>query len=727
MPPKLTARQQAHQRQRKLANEVDALKATGSDTLGEAIDAATNNPYNVVETSFRAAVKAYLGQSPPTRRPKTRVAAKRKGKGKGKIKKAVETSEDDDDDDDEDEDGDQATALDIEWTSEQEELLDQVRSEYPKLLTMNQKHKSLYKTVFRFMHCLPSDVIGPKTFLEFDSSLAANNQWTMHFCERLGELAPQPLFRGSPAKLALAIQWAVICRTDDRRKYRLSGCADDGFLQCLTTVIDEKQDGTETCVKLRRAALRLYRERYPEEGFAEPIWCQLLRHIEERTFPDGEPVEEAPKNNQDPYLVHTEHLTTVYVSLNRMQHLSLRIFTDNDTVHTTAELSRRFNDRPLQPEAEKAWEAHLITWQQEKASRDDQSPRPSLQQSRAKARPADDEQRPRRRRRGPSPSDSPSSSDGSLPSDSSSPSDNSSPSDSDYWRESSAKATRNATKKSAKKSAKKTDKGKPEQRASLVDRRIEEDDASDSFGQDFIPSSSPPPRSLASARSSIDRHERDNDDGALDMFGDDDDLHSQQGQDSPHSPTPFMPLLSGDSDDHGNFSPANSDLEGLYPENIAPRRRKRADSTSEPPPRPGKRQRRHDLVDSSSDSSEPSQTLQEPKKQPLTMSNKARTSSQIIPDSMEEETSTSGVKEPAGIKTSGADSINGVPITSDIWRDCQVHIRKPMPQGNQDVHVETQSLGYDDIHDAYIAHRNIKRMGRHLETGNPSVDRSGGG
>lgn len=62
------------------------------------------------------------------------------------------------------------------------------------------------------MKCLPSDVIGPKALLQFDSSSAANIRWTMHFCERLGELVPRPPFMGRPAKLAFAIQWAAIYR-----------------------------------------------------------------------------------------------------------------------------------------------------------------------------------------------------------------------------------------------------------------------------------------------------------------------------------------------------------------------------------------------------------------------------------------------------------------------------------------------------------------------------------
>lgn len=587
MPPELTARERKQQRLRKEANEIEALKATGSDTLGEAIEAAIDNPYTVVETSFKAAVKTYLGQPASTRKPKTRAAAKRKGKGN-----AAEINEDDD----EDEDG-QATALDIEWTAEQEEFLDQAKSENPKLAKMNQNHKSLYKTVFRFMHCLPSDIVGPKTFLEFDSSLAASNQWTMHFCTRLGELVPQPLFRGSPAKLALAIQWAVICRTDDRRKYRLSGCADDGFLQCLTAVIAEKQDGTKTCVKLRKAAVKLYREKYPGEGFEEPLWCQLFRHIEERTFPDGEPLEKAQEGWDDPYLVHTEHLTTVYISLNQMQHLSLRMFTDSDTVHATAELSRRFNDRPLLLEAEKAWEAHLITWQQEKASRGIQLSPPS--------------------------------------SDSPSPSGSPSHSDSDFGKEASEKATR--------KTARKTAKDKPNERASLVGRRRRgvQVDASDSLGEDSNPPA--PPRSSASS-SPVDHRDYDNDDGAFGGFGDDEDndIRSQQGQDARHSPSPHRPISLGDSD-RRDSDLEDSDFKYSNPEHVAPRRRKRTDSKSEPPPRHKKRQRRRNVVDSSSDNPEPSQSLQQ--NRPLTRNTKTRGSSQIISDSMGEDAPMSGVAD----------------------------------------------------------------------------------
>lgn len=712
MPPKPTARDLKRERLRKEQAEIESVKSTGSENLGEAIDAATERPYHVVKTTFKSAVTTYLGQPRSTGQPKARAAKKRKGKA------AAQEEEEDE----EDEDG---SAVDIQWTPEQARLLDQVRSEHPELSALVQTQKALYKTFFRFMHCLPSDVVGPKTFLEFDTATKSNTRgirWTAHFCERLGELVPQPLFRGSPAKLALAIQWAVIARTDDRRPYRLSGCADDGFLQCLTTVIADTQDGTKTCIDIRTAAATLYRQRYPEEGFAEPLWCQMLRHIEERTFPDGEPAEEAPENRDDPYLVHTEHLTTVVFALDRMQHLSLRMFTDSETVHATAAMSRRFNDKPLQPEAQKAWEAHLITWQRDKASR---STRPSRASDKTEKKPAGRRGRPRRQR---SPSPTPPSSSSSDTSESDG--------EMEYW-------TKTPRKNAGEASAAKTAKDKPNTRASLVRRRQAEESESSIIGED----SSPPRPSSPSPTSDVDR---DNDDKGELVVDDDALIYISSG-------SPTSGVDSDDIEAEGEFveddylaapqqdRASSSPVDRGDPGTATPRNRKRRAIVSTPePPQRRKRQKRHHVIGSSSDVTEQLQT-------PLRTArlDEARQSSQIIPDSLEleEQVSNQGGNssgehssdgnssdaKSSGRKSSGKKSsvvpilaagrpvakkiasVNPTETTSDVplrrgmWSGHYDHDAIPKRFGRQEIHIEAP--GYDDIDEAYMAHRKIGHNG----------------
>ncbi|KAJ4406479.1 hypothetical protein N0V82_010114 [Gnomoniopsis sp. IMI 355080] len=356
--------------ERKEHDETSQIKANGAETLGDEIDAATANPPQLTKISLKSIVLAYVRHPSPEGQGSTNTDGE-DAASEGSDGEDFASEEDADS-----EDGAVESAVDIDWSSAEQQLLDQARRENPKMFDLVQNHFGLYKTVFRFMHCLPSDIVGPKTFLEFGSSITASVRWTMHFCERLGELVPQPLFSSSPLKLALAIQWTVICRTKDQRRYRLSGCENDGFLQTLASVIADKQDGTKTCIKLRKIALKRYRKRYPGEGFAEPQWCQFLRLIEELAFPDGPPVDKAPDSWDDPYLVHTQDITTVYTALDRIRHLSLRMFTDANTVHATVSMVRRGKDLPLKPEARKAWEAHMIVWQREKASRGSQTQPP---------------------------------------------------------------------------------------------------------------------------------------------------------------------------------------------------------------------------------------------------------------------------------------------------------------------------------------------------------------
>lgn len=257
------------------------------------------------------------------------------------------------------------------WTKQDEQSLTQEAeqdAEFHHRCTYQDYISGTWKTAYKLMGCLATDIVGPKTYLVFhdDHATSKIRFWPTRFCRKLSNLIVQPVFAANPEKLALAIQWTVICRTGDRRKWRLSGCNDeDEFLRTLKEVVEQSQDGTETPQTLRVMALRLFKREYPARGGDDPLWCHFLHRIEEQA-PGNASVAEQERDSQDfgdfeLYRVGTTDLTNLLDAIREVRVCGFPMFHDPTTVAMTVLYARDPADLPLRPEIIEATKAVLLS------------------------------------------------------------------------------------------------------------------------------------------------------------------------------------------------------------------------------------------------------------------------------------------------------------------------------------------------------------------------------
>ena len=227
----------------------------------------------------------------------------------------------------------------------------------------------VWKTAYRFTGRLATDIIGPRTNLEFrsDSQKGSGPVWTENLCKALPDIILHPMFNLDTEKMALALQWAVICRTGDKGKYRLSGCGDDLFLRKLASVINKHQDGSRTPGELRELASYKHMMTQPA-GVGPPPWSQFLGHIEnifrkptKRKAPQSnEAAGGADEAEGDPYFVTMADVNAVRSALDRIKNVSMRRFFGARLISGAVMPSRGINDVPDMRRAKKTIRAVLL-------------------------------------------------------------------------------------------------------------------------------------------------------------------------------------------------------------------------------------------------------------------------------------------------------------------------------------------------------------------------------
>lgn len=154
-----------------------------------------------------------------------------------------------------------------EWTQEDERQLREAWQKDPlrdAMLKSSNDKPALWKNCARFMRCLPTSIIGLKTSLGVDvssnqvlvelSDLPRAPHWPERLCQSLTKLIPHPMFQGNPQHLTTAIQYAVICCTDDRRPWPLINYSDEGFLGMFHQVIEWDQNRDIPIAQLHKSA-----------------------------------------------------------------------------------------------------------------------------------------------------------------------------------------------------------------------------------------------------------------------------------------------------------------------------------------------------------------------------------------------------------------------------------------------------------------------------------------
>lgn len=244
------------------------------------------------------------------------------------------------------------------WTKEDEAAVKRKWARDPlkeaKIKTTNKK-PGLWKTCARFMKCLPTEIIGPDTHLAVD---IARNQtlalpghpkaphWPDRLCHELTVLIPHPMFLGKPKLLATAIQYTVICCTNDCRPWPLNNSSGDAFLRNFCRVIDEQQDGETPASTLHEYAKRRYYRKYPDgsPGF----WSELFLAIEAAAVNCQAVDREEPVHGHSPicYRVTVADLKVLVDALDQMTHGSLTIFHPTNVISDVVQTARAPSDLP---------------------------------------------------------------------------------------------------------------------------------------------------------------------------------------------------------------------------------------------------------------------------------------------------------------------------------------------------------------------------------------------
>lgn len=261
------------------------------------------------------------------------------------------------------------------WTEEDERDLEQEVLDSPEFkdhMAVKTTLIGVYKTCYFATGYLVTDIVGFKTGLIWssDHTSAKNQKWSDTFIERMQKIIFHPFFRGNMLWMRLALQWSVICRTDDRRMHLLNGAKGDIFLRMLTEVmynVWRREEPVRPSAQ-RRLALRLYNQEYrTSHGMQDPDWSALMEGIEARVCsrePLGTKLDEDDPFPQT-YIVTADDAGAVLAALDDMEVFAIQTFHPSETVREIAKLVKSANDWPRLEETKMAIKAVLLSEERE--------------------------------------------------------------------------------------------------------------------------------------------------------------------------------------------------------------------------------------------------------------------------------------------------------------------------------------------------------------------------
>lgn len=195
-------------------------------------------------------------------------------------------------------------------------------------LELNPHNLRLWRACARFLGCFPADIVGFDTHLEFrnDDGDAEQNThiFSEAFCQALLSILLHPFFETDASKITLAIQYAVIVRTNDCRRWSM-GRHSDTFLQTLQETIDTVTDTHTTMPTIRRLAMAAYMKTWwPKQC---PLWSRFMDAIEERTITTRPKLTEAEGDIWHlPYICLARDAQTIQSALDDLEQGGLPVF-----------------------------------------------------------------------------------------------------------------------------------------------------------------------------------------------------------------------------------------------------------------------------------------------------------------------------------------------------------------------------------------------------------------
>ncbi|KAK4452735.1 hypothetical protein QBC34DRAFT_422914 [Podospora aff. communis PSN243] len=219
----------------------------------------------------------------------------------------------------------------------------------------------LYKSCLRFMRCLPMDIIGIQHNMEYDVVWAKGlGKCITHvFCDTLKDLLVHPMWKHSPDKLALAIQYAIIVETNDPRPWdpppkALQG-RDSSFLRDLHRAC---QDEPEVSLVEHRGRLA---EQDQQSGGRDVFDC-LLECIEKQVPKKNKKgkATETRQSGKGPYIVKQVHLNMLCAALDNTGVTGCPMYLPVETLSRLINNRRPTGDYPQRNQLEELRDYELL-------------------------------------------------------------------------------------------------------------------------------------------------------------------------------------------------------------------------------------------------------------------------------------------------------------------------------------------------------------------------------
>jgi hypothetical protein len=199
------------------------------------------------------------------------------------------------------------------------------------------------------MHCLPPALFEGRN-LAYDATAHApvniggvqmpNPIWSTTFCEWLRRLVVHPFFQGSPALLAVVIQYAVKLRTNDRRWWPLENPTSDVFLDELAMAFRNSHPA-QSSREVHTVACTAIKQR----GKILPPISALFREME-TSIPIAAAVSNISENPFAPYMVTTADVKAVATALDDLHIRGAPAFFPSDFNFSWVRSGLRSNDQP---------------------------------------------------------------------------------------------------------------------------------------------------------------------------------------------------------------------------------------------------------------------------------------------------------------------------------------------------------------------------------------------
>ncbi|KAG7293526.1 hypothetical protein NEMBOFW57_003578 [Staphylotrichum longicolle] len=185
----------------------------------------------------------------------------------------------------------------------------------------------LWWNTARYMGCLPPNIISrdhnmvfeyePLTYVKLEREVPALNTldqarralWSKTFCTALGDVLSHPSWEGEPRLLRAAIQYAVICATDDRRLWDPDCVSDSVFFNMFVQETRKNRTGRKLS-DIHVEVLSLVKQRQDTE--MRPWWSRLFHALEAEARDNCQDTRDAGLSvlppDTKPYIVRTSDL-----------------------------------------------------------------------------------------------------------------------------------------------------------------------------------------------------------------------------------------------------------------------------------------------------------------------------------------------------------------------------------------------------------------------------------